>query len=243
MRARSWWAEERTTLSLKATGRASVRGAATGIDVIGAWTLADLAVQAPVSAAAHEEAAMPPEEVAAIAELRAKERAALIDEGYARGLADGEKKANATAQTRIDSAVALIDEVVSQMRDLASLAPAILEENIAALSIIVARQIVARAVAVEKDAVADLVRRALTEFPIEQAVRIRVNPLDLSLLTMHEANGESAPITGSREASWVADPRITRGGCLLEGRDRIIDGRVDTALERAYQRMAQVDAA
>jgi flagellar assembly protein FliH len=230
-------------LSLKATGRASVRGATTGIDVIGAWTLADLAVKAPVGIATVEAAAMSSEEVAAIDELRAKEHAALIDEGYARGLADGEKKANAVAQLRIDGALAVIDEVTSQMRDLASVAPSILEENIAALSVIVARQIVGRAVTVEKDAVADLVRRSLTEFPIEQTVRIRVNPLDLSLLTMHEANGESAPITGSRDASWVADPRITRGGCLLEGRDRIIDGRVDTALERAYQRMARIDAA
>ena len=232
-------------MSLKATGRASVRGGATGIDVIGAWTLADLgiAVEPTRGVAVDELPIMSPEEEAAAADRQAKERAALIDEGYARGLADGEKKANIVAEARVAEALAVIEQVAGQMRDLASVAPSILEENIAALSVIVARQIVARAVAVEKDAVADLVRRALTEFPIEQTVRIRVNPLDLSLLTMHEANGDSAPITGSREASWVADPRILRGGCLLEGRDRIIDGRVDTALERAYHRMAQVDAA
>ena len=86
-------------------------------------------------------------------------------------------------------------------------------------------------------------RRALTEFPIDQSVRIRVNPLDLSLLTVGtDAQDDTAPITGARDASWLADPRIARGGCLVEGRDRIVDGRVDTALERAYRRMAQVDA-
>jgi flagellar assembly protein FliH len=231
-------------LSLKATGRASVRGAATGIDIVGAWALADLGVSPRrADADGGKIPAMSPEEEANTMECRAKERAALIDEGYARGLADGEKKAAVAAEARIKDALGVIEEVAGQMRDLASVAPSILEENVAALSVIVARQIVARAVAVEKDAVADLVRRALTEFPIEQTVRIRVNPLDLSLLTMHEANGAGAPITGSRETSWVADPRIARGGCLLEGRDRIIDGRVDTALERAYQRMAEVDAA
>ena len=51
-----------------------------------------------------------------------------------------------------------------------------------------------------------------------------------------------APITGARDASWLADARVARGGCLVEGRERIVDGRVDTALERAYRRMAQIDA-
>ena len=62
------------------------------------------------------------------------------------------------------------------------------------------------------------------------------------MLTLNAIAKESAPITGSRDASWLADPRLARGGCLVEGRDRIVDGRVDTALERAYQRMAQIDA-
>jgi flagellar biosynthesis/type III secretory pathway protein FliH len=88
--------------------------------------------------------------------------------------------------------------------------------------------------------IAGLVRRALTEFPVDQSVRIRVNPVDLSILSA--ASGDAGKITGSREASWMADPRVTRGGCLVEGRERIVDGRVDTALERAYRRMAQVDA-
>ena len=34
----------------------------------------------------------------------------------------------------------------------------------------------------------------------------------------------------------------TRGGCLVEGRERIIDGRVDTSLERAYRSIGQVQA-
>jgi flagellar biosynthesis/type III secretory pathway protein FliH len=28
---------------------------------------------------------------------------------------------------------------------------------------------------------------------------------------------------------------VERGGCVIEGRDRIVDGRVDTALERIYR--------
>ena len=139
-------------------------------------------------------------------------------------------------------ALSAIEKITTELRESASLAPAILEGNIAALAVLVARQIIAQEVKSSRDVVADLVRRALTEFPLEQAVRIRVNPMDLSLLTATNAGEATTPMAGTREATWLADPQVSRGGCLIEGRDRIVDGRVDTALERAYRRLAQVDA-
>jgi flagellar biosynthesis/type III secretory pathway protein FliH len=203
----------------------------------GAWTLKELGGLAgaePVNALSDAQSAA----------LAAEEAARLADEAYARGLADGERRAAMQSQARMHDALAVIEKIAADMRETASLAPAILEENIAALAVIVARQIVAREVSLDRELVAELVRRALTEFPIEQAVRIRVHPLDLAQLTTAAggSGGDAAPITGSREASWLADPRVARGGCLVEGRDRIVDGRVDTALERAYRRMAEIDA-
>jgi hypothetical protein len=44
------------------------------------------------------------------------------------------------------------------------------------------------------------------------------------------------------EIRWISDVSILRGGCLMEGRERIIDGRVDTALERAYRGLGGVQA-
>lgn len=221
------------TSSYRATGAASVRQTpAAAIQNAGAWSLDELKVTQ--SATSSATAAQTPETIA-------QEKARLIDEGYARGLADGERKASASAQARVTEALAAIDGITAQMSEVASLAPSVLEENIAALAVIVARQIVAREVALDRELVAELVRRALTEFPIEQSVRIRVNPLDLAQLTM-VLGSDAAPITGNRDASWLADPRVARGGCIVEGRDRIVDGRVDTALERAYRRMAQIDA-
>lgn len=218
------------TSSFKATGQASVRGTPAAQITGGAWTLDELSVPG----GAKGRPAVP-------SQVTADERARLIDEGYARGLADGEAKARAAAQATVNEAVSSIRAIAAELSEAGTLAPAIMEENIAALAVVVARQIVAREVSVEKDLVVNLVRRALTEFPIDQGVRIRVNPLDLSLLTAN-AISDAGTITGNRDASWLADPRVSRGGCLIEGRDRIVDGRVDTALERAYRRMAQIDA-
>ena len=56
----------------------------------------------------------------------------------------------------------------------------------------------------------------------------------------HSSHGglDQADLGPRRESHWIADHRISTGGCVVEGRDRIIDGRVDTALERAYRRLA-----
>jgi flagellar biosynthesis/type III secretory pathway protein FliH len=219
------------TSSYRATGSASVRQTpAAVIDTAAVWTLHELAFPAKPGEDAAEE--IDPAVAAA-------ERAALIDEHYARGLVDGERKAAAAAQARINEILATVATMSDKLAEAANVAPSVVEENIATLAVIVARQIVQREVAFDSDVIADLVRRSLTEFPIDQPVRIRVNPMDLALLT---TNGDKAPITGKYEVSWLADPRISRGGCLIEGRDRIIDGRVDTALERAYRRMSRHDA-
>jgi len=229
------------TSSYRATGAASVRQPRPSVvEAPTAWTLSELAF--PAKTASFDEAISPIVEdvdpVMLDAE-RAAERAALIDEHYARGLVDGERKAVAVAQAQIAEIRSLVASATDKLADAANVAPGVLEENIATLAVIVARQIVQREVALDADVVADLVRRSLTEFPIDQTVRIRVNPMDLALLTVH---GDKAPITGKHDVSWLADNRIARGGCLIEGRDRIIDGRVDTALERAYRKMAKHDA-
>lgn len=225
------------TSSYRATGQASVRATpAAQVSPAGAWFLDELAdPTAPNAPAARTARAAAPQ-------VTAEERARLIDEGYARGLADGEMKARAAAQQHVLQAVAALGDATTRLKELTAMAPSVLEENVAALAIVVARQIVAREVALDREIVPNLVRRALTEFPIDQTVRIRINPIDLSVLTTGNGPDETAPISGARDASWLADPSVSRGGCLVEGRDRIVDGRVDAALERVYRRMAQVDA-
>jgi flagellar biosynthesis/type III secretory pathway protein FliH len=229
------------TSSYRATGAASVRQTAAAVskETVSAWTLSELAF--PAKASSFDEGSPIVEYVdpAMLAAEQAAERAALIDEHYARGLIDGERKAAAASQAQIADIRALVAAATDKLAEASNIAPAVLEENIATLAVIVARHIVQREVSLDADVVADLVRRSLTEFPIDQTVRIRVHPMDLALLTM---NGDKAPITGKHDVSWLADNRIARGGCLIEGRDRIIDGRVDTALERAYRRMAKHDA-
>lgn len=166
-----------------------------------------------------------------------EERARIEEEAYARGRADGERTARVDANARVSSAVAALAEAldttgVHQARWIANA-----EENLAVLAVGIARHIIAREVESDPAVIAALVQRALTQFPLDQVVTVRLHPDDVAAggtLLMAESSGRT------HEIRWAADPHLQRGGCLVEGRERIIDGRVDTALERVYRSIGSV---
>ena len=158
---------------------------------------------------------------------------------YAHGRADGEKMAWAESLPRIESiadalALALEDVRVHQARWTANA-----EENLAVLAVAVARQLIAREVETDATIVSDLVQRALSQFPLDHPVTVRLHPDDAD-----SCNELLKPSEGNKfhEIRWAADAQVHRGGCMVEGRERIIDGRVDTALERIYQSIGNVQA-
>ena len=159
--------------------------------------------------------------------------------GYAAGRLDGEL----AEATRLRNAVAAAESALDTIRVSEVKWQDCVTENIVALSLTVARHIVGRELRSDADSVAELVKRALAEFPIDQPMRVRVNPHDLSLLAIpNAADGEPVSIAPNRDVRWLADLRIHPGGCVVEGRERIVDGRIDTALERLYRKLTDSDA-
>ncbi|MBI2795783.1 MAG: hypothetical protein HYX65_03655 [Gemmatimonadetes bacterium] len=176
-------------------------------------------------------------EPAARPEPDARERA--YASGFEAGRVEGERAEQARLRLALQAAV----DAVEALRANEAQWTGAIEENIAALSGAIARHLVDREIKADDTSVARLVRRALDAFPIDQPVRIRVHPSDLATISTQPDAGECA-LAGAptREAHWLGDPRIAPGGCLVEGRDRIVDGRVETALERVYRRLTYQDA-
>lgn len=177
------------------------------------------------------------------AERFAAERARIEADAYARGRADGEAAAHSKFEEAITHATgALNDAVLSvQMHEARWLGN--VEENVAALAVLVARHVVQREVLVDHTFVSDLVVKALTQYPVDEEITVRMHPDDFvacrPVLDQVTSSGLGA---GVRTLRWLADANIQRGGCLTEGRERIIDGRVDTSLERAYRMLAGIQA-
>ena len=172
---------------------------------------------------------------------RLAELEAAVAEAYNQAFAAGEESGRQAERERLAGAVTAAEQALDAVRGADSALRGRLEENICALSVGIARMLVMRELATDSGLVSSFVRQALIEFPIDQPVVIRINPSDLAAITASSLVGDGSPgITAGREARWVADPELQQGDCVVEGRERIVDGRVDTALERVYLQLAQV---
>jgi flagellar biosynthesis/type III secretory pathway protein FliH len=212
--------------------------AASSVDSANAWSPEELALGGGATAAVDPAVRREAERVAA--ERRAaRERQAQLEEAYQRGFEDGHGEAAAKEHERVTHAVAALQAALATLKagERAWLENA--RENIAALAIAVARHVIGREMKGDVHIVAELARRALAHFPVDEPLRVRVNPQDLSVLTVAStAEGGNIPVGPGRDLEWIADADVLPGGCVVEGRHRVVDGRVDHVLERIYTKLA-----
>ena len=172
-----------------------------------------------------------PEVLAAEEEARLE---AVREEAYLRGLEEGTSQGRTQARQELAASLAITRKAVDAMREIQDEWVANLEENLAAVAIAIAKQLVERELETDPDLLSTLIQNGVAHFPKDNKVRIRVNPRDLN--AMSGAGGGDDLITGSH-ARWMADESIQPGSFILEGPERVLDGRVDSALERLYRSM------
>jgi flagellar assembly protein FliH len=169
-----------------------------------------------------------PAEPAGLAELERVRR-----EAHAAGFEDGRRSESVRVAHAIESVRALIAQLerADERRQQEA------SERIAILSTAIASHLVEREVKTSPDIIADVVRRAVAEFPVTDPITVHLNPSDLALLSSSGLSGPSVHqhLTGGQAVRWIADPTVRSGGCLVEGTDRIVDGRLSHTLERICQ--------
>jgi len=183
------------------------------------WPLPDLSAALPQAPPPSVEEAAPSAE----------------EQAYARGVADGGRQARdeheRTLRALRESAAAL----AQALRQARAAWLDGLEANLHALALAVARQVIDREVAAAPEIVAELVRRALALVDVPDAITVRVNPADVAgveALRHGPDDGVALPAF-----ALVADPALSRGGCVVETPGRLVDGRVETALLALYDRL------
>lgn len=164
----------------------------------------------------------------------ALDRQAALDDAYQQGYDDGRAEGAAVEAAKVGHALHALEEAMATLEEERPQWMETVERNLVALATAIAREIVGRELKGRADDVTDLVRRAISEFPLEAAVKIRLNPTDLSAI--------SSPLRGDvvesgREVRWIPDPSVASGGCLVEGPQSVVDGRVEKALERIYNQL------
>lgn len=185
------------------------------------WQVEDLRTERPQAAAQAD---------------RDADLEAAFERGRAEGLAIGVEEGRRLEAERVADAVRALTAAAAELRANSDAWLRTIEENISALAVAVARHVIGREIRSDGAAVADLVRRALTEFPVDEPVKVRLHPEDLSVIsTVSTSDGQPVPVAPGRDLRWIADPEVEPGGCVVEGRKRIVDGRIDRALERVYR--------
>lgn len=167
-------------------------------------------------------------------EGRAQGRAEGFAEGREEGIAEGRREEG----RRLSTVIRALEEALFLVRMAEEHRLSVVEDNLSALAVAIAQQIIGRELKGDADAIADMVRRALVEFPIDQPLRIRLSPQDLSTIaSLSKPGGEAVAIAPGRDLRWLADPLLEPGSCVVEGKERLVDGRIDRALERIYRRL------
>jgi flagellar biosynthesis/type III secretory pathway protein FliH len=205
------------------------------------WAPDELALDTSTLHEALRRAEPEPEPMLAAPDPELLERA--IDDAYARGMEEGRRAGALAEAARLRQAMSVVTDALESLNADAEKWVGNAEENICALAVAMARQVIGREVVLDKSTLSAMVQQAMGEFPLDQPLTLRVNPQDLQAIhSAFAALGEASPLNLHKEVQWLPDARIASGGCLIEGRDRIVDGRVDTALERLYRRLTYTGA-
>ena len=108
------------------------------------------------------------------------------------------------------------------------------EQDVLRLSVKLAEKIIGREIARDEGVIADIVATALRAARRDEALTIRLNPADGTVL--EQFRGRLDPAGRARFLDFVTDPQVKRGGCLIESESGTIDAQLETqlrALERA----------
>lgn len=181
-------------------------------------------------------AAPPREPVQPLAEVVAGRDAAVEREAYARGYAEGEAAGTAGAR---EGAEALLTRLTETLQELTAVRAEMIrktERQMVELALAVARRIVHREVTLDHDLLIAMTRVALERLSGSASVTVRLHPGEYEAV-----GGAGVASTLGTNVTIVADPRVDRGGCLVESDLGTLDVGIDAQIEEVARALLGED--
>lgn len=157
------------------------------------------------------------------------------NQGLEQGYLDGKHQAHSEAKAELAAEIKRFQQQLEvihiQIESRVSELVSTYERPLAETSVVVATHLIGNAIQSDEDATISLAKQAIAEVANASKARIKVNPLDLSLIQSHM---ESLMAIGSslKHIDIVRDPSIP-AGCVVETDGGIADARVDQMLQAA----------
>lgn len=160
-------------------------------------------------------------------------RAAGHDEGYAAGFEAGHEAGHAEGAAQVAEAVERLQQLADNLDQALSKLDQEVAEELMALSIEIARQMVQRTLAERPEVILDTIRAALTQIPQGHA-QIRLHPDDLDLVKAHM--GEQLGHAGHR---LIEDTELMRGSCRIDSAGAQVDATLETRWRRVLETLGR----
>ncbi len=159
------------------------------------------------------------------------------EEGREEGLQAGTEQAMREYKDVLGIMTRMADAIVSQADAMVRAS----ERDIARLAVAVAAKVIQRSVEQDPEIVLAIARAAISQTEGARSVVLRVSPKDMELVLLaHDELVRHSP--DLRNLKVVEDPRIERGGCVVEMEVGHVDARIDEQLseiERVFMEEAE----
>lgn len=176
------------------------------------WTVPDAACPAPIAVPPAAE----PDQRQQQARLATVERDAFA-KGYEQGERAGLEAGAARAEAMLGRLAQTIEELADVRRDMIRQT----ERQMVQLALAIAKRIVRREIALDRDLTQTMARLALERLGDSTTVTLRLHPDDFAAI------GNDCDEWQRSHVSVVADRDVSRGGCLVESDFGFIDGSVE----------------
>jgi len=194
-----------------------------------AWSPGSFGVGAAAAAAAHAAAAPAATESTSV-QVQAARQA-----GYQDGYRDGLVALEAFKQSYAQQLTAQVGALMQGWQAKLDALEVSLADQVAQVSIALARQVLRSELAVRPELVAAVVQEALAgTLASARQVAVHVNPADHALIAAHADEAVAA-----RGARLVPDAAVARGGCIVESEVGVIDASVESRWRRATEMMGR----
>ncbi len=157
--------------------------------------------------------------------MTAEKLEAIHKQAHQEGFEQGHKEGLAAAQKEITAQLQRLKQILNALAEPLQAADDQVEQELIALAMAVARQIIRREIEQDPEQIIVVVREAMAELPSSaRNIRIHLHPDDAALVreTLSTEEDDTAP--------WkiVEDMVLTRGGCRVESDT----SRIDASLEK-----------
>lgn len=149
-------------------------------------------------------------------------------EAYAEGLRKAQTDSEADRQMALDQSKQILEEARhTKMEILRNM-----EADMVRLVLAIARKVIVADLILQPSAIVEIIRQAIMNLDDPDHLRIYLNPAEIALITEAIDWGVLTEI-GSRDIAVEvkADPRISKGGAIIESAGGNVDARLETRLE------------